>query len=65
MTPGDYINKLRVEHSLSLINDHPDWTIDAIAEECGYVSRATYYRHFNKFFGITPARYRAEKSRWL
>lgn len=42
MTPGDYINKLRVEHSLSLINDHPDWTIDAIAEECGYVSRATY-----------------------
>lgn len=65
MTPGDYINKLRVEHSLSLINDHPDWTIDAIAEECGYVSRATYYRHFNKFFGITPARYRTEKSRRL
>lgn len=58
---NDYINKLRVEHSVKLIQEHPDWTIDAIAEECGYVRRATYYSHFNKFFGITPAQYRKQK----
>ncbi len=61
MTPNDYINKLRVEHSVELIRQHPDWTIDAIAEECGYVRRATYYRHFNRIFGITPAQYRKER----
>lgn len=61
MTPGDYINKLRVEHSVVLIQEHPDWTIDAIAEECGFISRATYYRHFNRIFGITPAQYRKGK----
>lgn len=60
LTPADYITKLRIEHSVKLIKEHPDWTIDGIAEGCGYVRRATYYSHFNKFFGITPAQYRKE-----
>lgn len=60
LTPGDYITKLRIEHSVRLIKEHPDWTIDGIAEGCGYVRRATYYSHFNKFYGITPAQYRKE-----
>lgn len=63
LSPNDYINKLRVEYSLKMINAHPEWTIDAIAESCGYVRRATYYSHFNKFFGISPAQYRKEKSK--
>lgn len=60
LTPSDFITKLRIEHSVKLIKKHPDWTIDGIAEGCGYVRRATYYSHFNKFFGITPAQYRKE-----
>lgn len=60
LTPSDYITKLRLEHSVKLIKEHPDWTIDGIAEGCGYVRRATYYSHFNKFYGITPAQYRKE-----
>ncbi len=63
LTPSEYINKLRVEYSVKMIQEHPEWTIDAIAESCGYVRRATYYSHFNKFFGISPAQYRKEKSK--
>lgn len=63
LTPSEYINKLRVEYSVKMIKEHPEWTIDAIAESCGYVRRATYYSHFNKFFGISPAQYRKEKSK--
>lgn len=63
LTPNKYINKLRVEYSVKMIKVHPEWTIDAIAESCGYVRRATYYSHFNKFFGISPAQYRKEKSK--
>ena len=63
LSPNEYINKLRVEYSVKLIKGHPDWTIDAIAESCGYVRRATYYSHFNKFFEISPAQYRKEKSK--
>jgi transcriptional regulator GlxA family with amidase domain len=60
MSVSDYINKLRVDYSVQVINEHPNWTIDAIAEMCGYVRRATYYSHFNRRFGITPAQYRNE-----
>ena len=63
LSPSEYINKLRVEYSVKMIKEHPEWTIDAIAESCGYVRRATYYSHFNKFFGISPAQYRKEKSK--
>ncbi len=63
MSPNEYINKLRVEYSVKVIKEHPEWTIDAIAECCGYVRRATYYSNFNKFFGISPAQYRKEKSK--
>lgn len=58
LTPNDYINKLRVEYSILLIKQHPEWTIDAIAEGAGYIRRATYYSHFNKLYGMTPAQYR-------
>lgn len=63
MSVSDYINKLRVDYSVQVINEHPNWTIDAIAEMCGYVRRATYYSHFNRRFGITPAQYRNELSK--
>lgn len=61
MTPGEYINKLRVEHAAMLIQEHPDWSIDAISESSGYIRRATFYNHFSKIFGITPAQYRETK----
>lgn len=61
LTPNDYINKLRVEYSIILMQQHPNWTIDAIAEGAGYVRRATFYNHFNALYGITPAQYRKTK----
>lgn len=60
LTPSNYITKLRLEYSVNLIKNHPEWSIEGIAELCGYVRRATYYSHFNKFYGITPAQYRKE-----
>lgn len=62
-TPGDYINKLKILHSVKMINLHPEWTIDAIAEASGYTNRSTYYQNFYKVFGITPAQYRKQGNR--
>ena len=60
MSLGDYINKLKIQYSVKLINEHKEWTIDAIAEEAGYSNRSTYYQNFYKVFGITPAQYRRQ-----
>ena len=57
-SPIDYVNKLKVEYSIKLIHDHPNWTIDAIADASGFGSRNTYYHHFKRIYGITPAQYR-------
>lgn len=59
-TPGDYINKLKVQYSVKLIKEHKEWTIDAIAEAAGYSNRSTYYQNFFKLFAITPAQYRRQ-----
>ena len=32
LSPSDYIIKLRLEHSVKLIKEHPDWTIDRMIE---------------------------------
>lgn len=61
-TPNDFINRLKVDYSIRLIREHPEWTIDAIAEEAGYVSRSSYYQNFRKFYGLTPSQYRRQRS---
>lgn len=58
---GEYINRLKIEYSVSLINEHPDWTIEAIGYASGFNSRSTYYQHFNKVYGITPAQYATQQ----
>lgn len=61
LTLNDYINKLRVEHSVRLIQEHPEWTIDAIASASGYARKATFYSNFDKIYGLTPAQYRKQR----
>lgn len=58
---GDYVCRLKVEYSVSLIKEHPDWTIEAIGCASGFNSRSTYYQHFKRMFDITPAQYAAQQ----
>ena len=58
---GEYVCRLKVEYSVSLIKQHPDWTIEAIGYASGFNSRSTYYQHFNRVFGTTPAQYASQQ----
>ena len=40
-----------------MLRDHPDWTIDSIAEHCGFNSRKYFHQVFQEQTGITPAKY--------
>jgi AraC-like DNA-binding protein len=52
-----YINYLRLEEAKLMLEKHSEFTIEAIAEQCGFNAR-TFYRLFNEFYQISPAKYR-------
>ncbi|MDL2264890.1 helix-turn-helix domain-containing protein [Parabacteroides sp. OttesenSCG-928-G07] len=54
----NFILNMRIEYACSLLLEHPDYTIDAIAKECGIVSRSTFYRIFKDHRGCSPNDYR-------
>lgn len=53
-----FINNLRMEYAARLLKEKPNYTIEAIATECGVPIRQTFHRLFAKKFGMTPADYR-------
>ena len=59
MTFVNYINNLRVEYAARLLKENKNYSIEAIAHECGLPVRQTFYRLFTKRYGITPAEYRS------
>lgn len=55
----DYVNEYRIEEFKRRVNktDVSKYTIAALAEECGFSSRASFFRSFKKLTGITPNEY--------
>ena len=54
-----YINTKRVEYGAKLLLKHPEYTIAAIANECGMTNTVTFNRTFKEVYGMTPSEYRA------
>lgn len=55
----DYINEYRIDEFKKLVNnsDYSRYTLSALAELCGFSSRASFFRSFKKITGITPNEY--------
>ena len=55
----DYINEYRVEEFCSLVNTdaYSRYTLTALAELCGFSSRASFFRSFKKSKGVTPSEF--------
>lgn len=54
--PG-YIKSLRIAHALDLINEHPDLTVQQIANQSGFYSISSFERSFKAITGKTPREY--------
>lgn len=48
----------RIIESLKLLANKPDWTLLAIAEECGFRSVNTFNKYFKDLTGFSPTEYR-------
>ena len=58
-----FINSFRIEYSKELLTggkfDH--YTIEAIAEECGFSNKVSFYNAFKSETGMSPTQFRAVK----
>lgn len=56
-TPGEYQQRLQVRAACELLRD-PEWTLAAIAAECGFSDQSHLTRVLRRMTGTTPARFR-------
>lgn len=55
---SSYLNELRLEYSVTLFREHPDWSINKVAEESALPRISTFYRLFKDKYGISPNSFR-------
>ena len=55
-----YVNRLRLNHAIELMKRYPQYSIEAIANDCG-MERANFHRRFIEEFGITPSEFKKTK----
>lgn len=55
----DFINEYRIKEFKRLVSgtESSKYTLTALAEQCGFSSRASFFRSFKKLTGITPNEY--------
>lgn len=53
-----YINVKRMEYAVYLMKEHPEFTLESIAEACGIRSSTTFIRNFKANYDMTPSEYR-------
>lgn len=55
----DYLNDFRIAEFKRLVRqeEYAKYTLSALAELCGFSSRASFFRYFKKATGITPNEY--------
>ena len=53
------IKMKRMEYAVTLLKEHPEFTIAAVADMCGIKSTTTFVNHFKETYGMAPSDYRA------
>lgn len=56
-TPGRYIENLRLEHAVQLLEDSA-YSISEIADKCGFGSTDSFRRIFHRAYSVTPQDFR-------
>lgn len=55
---ADYLNRKRMTEAVRLMHLHPNYTLQAIMDECGYTNKMTFNRVFRSTYGMPPSEYR-------
>ncbi|MFB2893510.1 helix-turn-helix domain-containing protein [Aerosakkonemataceae cyanobacterium BLCC-F50] len=58
ISPYQYVLQQRVERAKQLLKQR-ELTIAEITVECGFANQAHLFKHFHKFLGMSPTKYRS------
>jgi YesN/AraC family two-component response regulator len=60
----DYVNQMRIERiSIPMLKEHPEYTLEYVAEKSGFASISTFRRAFIKLTGQTPRQFALEANK--
>lgn len=51
------VTLLRIDEAKKVLKDHPDWSVESVANHCGFSSREYFHRAFRQYTGMTPAKF--------
>ena len=57
-----WVSRLRIEEAKRLKTEHPDMTMEEVAEQCGFASARSFYRTFAREEDMTPTEWLAAQS---
>ena len=55
-----YLNDMRLEHSIYLLKNHPEMSIQEVGEASALPSSTTFYRLFKEKYDISPKVFREQ-----
>ena len=58
---SEWITTLRIEEAKRVLLEYPEWTLEAVAEHCGFNSREYFHRIFRSYLGMPPIKYQQNK----
>lgn len=61
MNVSQYVNGFRLAHAARLLRESDD-SVAKIMAQSGFLTRSNFYREFQRLYGQSPARYRAQDS---
>ena len=55
---GEYLTEKRFLLACELMRENPEWTIEAVAKEAGFLTRRTFQEVMKTGLGLTPSQFR-------
>ena len=54
---SEWVNDMRISYAKTLMDRHPEMTIEDVATQCGYSTASYFSRRFKACEGISPSRW--------
>ena len=54
------VASLRIEEAKRVLKEHPEWSVESVADHCGFNDRKYFHQVFLQHTGTTPAKFQQE-----